>query len=259
MRALAGFGGMWSDHAQWQLFDKRHTLPLCIAVSLTAHLLLLEAPATSKPPRQAAHSPARSSAGLQVRVLQDEAVARSGTTADERTMTLGARTPSNRSSSVGSHAARPPEQKPGPPDKADMAALPGNAAKPSSEADVPTVATPAATRGDDEYVPRPLLSVPPVAQSLVIIAAPEGLADLDRHVGILSLFIDEDGRVHHVSADEAALPPAFEQAAREAFMAARFSPGQIDGRLVKSRVRVEVVFDSIPLLPAAPLTSPSVE
>jgi hypothetical protein len=122
----------------------------------------------------------------------------------------------------------------------------------------PLIAAPATASAQDDYVPRPLLSVPPVARSLVILAAPEGQADLTRHVGILSLFIDEDGRVHHVAADDAALPPAFEQAAREAFMAARFSPGQMDGRAVKSRVRVEVVFDNTPLL-STPSTAVSKE
>jgi hypothetical protein len=122
----------------------------------------------------------------------------------------------------------------------------------------PLIAAPAAASAQDDYVPRPLLSVPPVARSLVVIAAPEGQADSSRHVGILSLFIDEDGRVHHVAADDAALPRAFEQAAREAFMVARFSPGQMDGRAVKSRVRVEVVFDNTPLL-STPSTAVSKE
>jgi hypothetical protein len=36
------------------------------------------------------------------------------------------------------------------------------------------------------------------------------------------------------------------RAARAAFMNARFTPGQVDGHPVKSRIRVEVVFDDGP-------------
>ena len=99
----------------------------------------------------------------------------------------------------------------------------------------------------DDYVPRPLLTVPPVARTPVIFAAPEGEIFRGRHVGVLSLFIDEHGQVQRIEADPASLPEAFEQAAREAFMTAQFAPGEIDGAAVKSRVRVEVVFDDTPI------------
>jgi hypothetical protein len=100
----------------------------------------------------------------------------------------------------------------------------------------------------DDYVPRPLLTVPPVARTPVIFAAPEGEMFRGRHVGVLSLFIDEYGQVQRIEADATSLPEAFEQAAREAFMAAQFAPGEIDGAAVKSRVRVEVVFDDTPIV-----------
>ena len=100
---------------------------------------------------------------------------------------------------------------------------------------------------DDDYVPRPLLTVPPVARTPVIFATPRGEAFRGRHVGVLSLFIDEHGQVQRIEADAGGLPEAFEQAARDAFMAAQFVPGEVDGAAVKSRVRVEVVFDDTPL------------
>lgn len=100
------------------------------------------------------------------------------------------------------------------------------------------------------YLPRPLLSIAPKVEVPVIISMPPGADDGARHVGVLSLFIDEQGRVRHVEPAEQDLPPAMEQAAREAFMAARFSPGQIAGRAVKSRINVEVAFDSE--MPAGP-------
>lgn len=118
------------------------------------------------------------------------------------------------------------------------------------------VAAPTLAADHEDYVPRPLLSIPPAVQAAVIIATPSGEPDVGRRVGILSLFIDEEGRVRHVAGNEPLLPPAFEQAAREAFMAARFTSGQIDGRPVKSRVRVEVVFESIPVLSTRPIAAP---
>lgn len=114
------------------------------------------------------------------------------------------------------------------------------AAKPPASPQTPT-------SGDDDYVPRPLLSVPPVALAPVVIGEPNGETLTGRLTGVLSLFIDDQGQVRRVVAEPPYLPPAFEQAARDAFMAARFSPGQMDGQTVKARVRVEVVFDNTPL------------
>lgn len=109
----------------------------------------------------------------------------------------------------------------------------------------------------DSFVPRPLLSMPPQAVVPVVVAAPEKDVPAGRYAGILSLFIDEQGRVRHIVADEPLLPPALEQAAREAFMSAQFSPGQVDGVAVRSRQRVEVVFDNTPL-PVAISSAPVV-
>ncbi|MBD9666161.1 energy transducer TonB [Variovorax sp. VRV01] len=98
----------------------------------------------------------------------------------------------------------------------------------------------------DSFVPRNQLSTPPVAKTAIVLEPPPGEIAAGRVVGILSLFIDEQGRVQRVDAEESRLPPAFEQAAREAFMAAEFSPGEVDGRAVKSRQRVEVIFEYRP-------------
>ena len=93
-----------------------------------------------------------------------------------------------------------------------------------------------------------LLSVAPVAQTPVLLTAPPGETEIARPAGVLALYIDEEGAVRQVTADpDSALPPAYEQAARQAFMAARFAPGEVDGVAVKSRIHVEVVFDNTPL------------
>ena len=96
----------------------------------------------------------------------------------------------------------------------------------------------------DGYVPRSLLTEPPVVQTPVVIAEPSVQApSIGVRTGILALYIDEEGRVQEVVGQAPSLPAEYEQAAREAFLAARYTPGRIDGRAVKSRVRVEVKFD----------------
>jgi hypothetical protein len=74
------------------------------------------------------------------------------------------------------------------------------------------MATPPTTDDQGEYLPRFQLSVVPVAQGPVIIAPPPGLSEPARRTGLLSLFIDEQGRVQSVWADEPKFPEAFEQA-----------------------------------------------
>jgi hypothetical protein len=59
----------------------------------------------------------------------------------------------------------------------------------------------------------------------------------------LMLFIDENGVVAKVGAAEPRLPRPFEEAAARAFEKARFNPAMLNGRPVKSRMLVQVVFD----------------
>jgi len=106
----------------------------------------------------------------------------------------------------------------------------------------PAVSPRGGERGD--YVPRPQLSVGPVPVSAIVLETPPGQVIATRQTGILSLFIDEEGRVQHIEAGEPTLAPALEEAARAAFMGARFLPGQIGGRPVKSRLRVEASFEA---------------
>ncbi|CAN7671255.1 hypothetical protein [Variovorax paradoxus] len=95
-----------------------------------------------------------------------------------------------------------------------------------------------------DYIPRSQLTKPPSALAAIVLNAPEGKFGAERYVGVLSLFIDEEGHVKHVAAEGVKLPPMLEQVARETFIAAPFSPGQVAARNVKSRVRIEVVFDN---------------
>jgi len=102
------------------------------------------------------------------------------------------------------------------------------------------------TDSDADYYPRAALSLAPAPVDAIVLDYPPIANDSGHHVGQLSLFIDQAGRVDRVRVDGQPLPPELEQAARTAFMGARFRAGEVDGRAVKSRIRIEVVFDSRP-------------
>ncbi|MEP6657960.1 MAG: energy transducer TonB [Betaproteobacteria bacterium] len=99
---------------------------------------------------------------------------------------------------------------------------------------------------EDEYLPASHLSVRPRAVERISVPYPP---DVDR-TGVssakLTLFIDEEGTVVKLKVDDSDLPPQFQETANHAFARARFNPGRIDDRAVKSRMRIEVMFDSGP-------------
>ncbi|WP_328580146.1 energy transducer TonB [Ideonella sp. BN130291] len=138
-------------------------------------------------------------------------------------------------------AAAPGEQPP-----AELA----TSSPPGPALEAPVVHSAGSARAGDEfdgYVPRPLLTVPPVLRSSVLLAWPEDIKLADgRYAAVLSLFIDEAGIVRRVEVEDADLPAALEDVARSAFLNARFEPGQVDGSIVKSRIRIAVEFESRP-------------
>ncbi|HXV08880.1 MAG TPA: energy transducer TonB [Burkholderiales bacterium] len=96
---------------------------------------------------------------------------------------------------------------------------------------------------DPTWYPAAQLDVFPTALAPVRPAYPQAAADAD--VGgkvTLLLLIDEAGHVHDSAVVDAQPANTFEEAALEAFRAARFRPGERDGRSVRSRVLVRVVF-----------------
>ena len=97
--------------------------------------------------------------------------------------------------------------------------------------------------GDDAYLPRSALTVPPVARSAIVVPYPVFEADTGRYAARLSLFIDETGSVRRVEIETEDLPEPLRIAVRDVFMSAEFQPGELDGRPVRSRLRVEVSFD----------------
>jgi periplasmic protein TonB len=100
--------------------------------------------------------------------------------------------------------------------------------------------------GDADYFTRDQLSVSPIPMQAVLIDYPSIEIQGGNYVSELSLYIDEEGKVQRVRVDGPALPQPMEEAARSAFMSARFSPGQVDGLPVRSRIRIEVSFIAHP-------------
>ena len=215
---------------------------LCLAVSLMAHALLLGMRVEPAPSRPRAQASSEAAGTMHVRMVRPEQGA-TGLTTGQVDAPRAAPAEAQREVPAGMKTATPTPKHGG-------ESAPAVPTEPTSNLDSlgPSANSQPMGADRDQYIPRPMLSVVPVVQTPVLLVAPAGETQIARHVGILSLFIDEEGVVRRIAAGEPRLPPAFEQAAREAFMAARFAPGQVDGQLVKSRVRVEVVFDNTPLL-----------
>jgi len=94
------------------------------------------------------------------------------------------------------------------------------------------------------YLPRPMLTIAPRALTPVVIDYPRFDGEADFYSGEFDLFIDDDGSVARVTAATADLPGILGNAVREAFLSARFAPGELQGRPVRARIRIEVTFDS---------------
>jgi TonB family protein len=59
----------------------------------------------------------------------------------------------------------------------------------------------------------------------------------------VELFVNEQGHIDKIAVEESSPPGIFEEAALEAARAQQFSPAMKDGRPVKIRMRIEIVFD----------------
>lgn len=93
------------------------------------------------------------------------------------------------------------------------------------------------------YLPRRLLTRPPTPVTQVLLTYPRFPDDESgSYRAELSLFIGSDGQVIRVRLDTP-LPEALEGEARRAFLGTRFTPGELNGRPVRSLIRIEVQFD----------------
>lgn len=95
-----------------------------------------------------------------------------------------------------------------------------------------------------DYRPRRELTVAPVLKADVPLVWPEEGVLAGHYSDVATLFIDETGRVRKLRFEGEGLPPRLQDQAREAFLGASFSPGELQGVPVKSRIRVQVAFDA---------------
>lgn len=191
-------------------------LPLCLGAALLAHLALLGAGAEAvhRWQQERLHAkPVATPAALLVRHLASAAVGEASPEASgETTMVTDA--------ALGSDAV--PDQ---------VAAEPAVAAASAVE---PAI-----------YVPRAMLSTAPVPRTPVMLVWPQNWPLKASYTAILKLYLDEQGEVERVEQDgDTRLPEPLFESARQAFISAGFTPGQLNGQAVKSWVRVEVNFES---------------
>jgi hypothetical protein len=202
-----------------RLAVQRKRLGWCLAVVVCAHSLLL-----LQPQRQAAQSPAGdASRAVRVRLIAPGSP-------------LGSPPPATTPTAVptATTGAVPQSHQPMP------AALAPAVPKP----DPPATSRVPAGRDDGEYLTRSALTAAPKAQGPVAIDYPYFDGEADHYVGEFDVFIDDSGSVVRVVSATPDLPLLLSSAVRDAFLAARFTPGEVDGLTVRSRIRIEVTFDS---------------
>ncbi|NML42977.1 hypothetical protein HHL11_04385 [Ramlibacter sp. G-1-2-2] len=96
--------------------------------------------------------------------------------------------------------------------------------------------------GEAPYLPRKLLTVAPVAPMDLDVPFPANVAGVvDLQVDV-ALFIDETGLVRRVQLESPDVPPEFVRAISETFVGARFKPGEVDRKPVRSRVKLQLEF-----------------
>lgn len=105
---------------------------------------------------------------------------------------------------------------------------------------------PPSPAGTGAYLPRHRLTVGPQPQTPIVIGYPAQVDHAGRLSGRLAVYIDEHGTVRRVEPLDDNLPAPALDAARTAFMAATFSPGQRDGQAVRARIEIEVNFEADP-------------
>ena len=90
------------------------------------------------------------------------------------------------------------------------------------------------------------LSRPPHPLGAVNLDIPETQLLTTSGTLILTLWIDDQGRVLSFKVDAPDLPEEYTTAVAETFSAARFAPGEIRGRKVNSILKVEIRHDAAP-------------
>jgi hypothetical protein len=216
-----------------------------LPVSLLLHAALLAAALArgGEPATSGAAATARTAGGLSVRLA---AAPTAPTPAPATTPARSERAARDRPPSMPEPA---PDAAPDPlPDPVPQPLPPPGAGQP--QAAVEPMPSPGATEPDDDSTYLAPDQLDRRAQAVAAIDLPyPDLAPPGHFRAALTLFIEHDGRVSRVRLEPdphapggGALPPVLEDSARQAFLASLFEPGELGGRAVRSRLRIEVEF-----------------
>lgn len=132
------------------------------------------------------------------------------------------------------------------PPEAATASIPLDSARATAaraQAPPPTPAPPAHS-GTAAYLPRDLLTMGPRPLEPIVIAYPPEAHHPGKLNGRLAVYIDERGAVRRVEPLDNVLTGPVLDAARTAFLGARFMPGERQGQAVRTRLEVEVSFEA---------------
>ncbi len=220
-------------HARRASAAERRRLGGCLLIVAGAHLALLMAPAQPSAPMQSGVSPARAA---QLRLVPPAAAAPRAQ-AGTRSVDAVRIAPQDRHPQVPDSAA------------ADISPLRDSASEvtaqdPPDEARAQPGLIAASTDPYGEYLPRAALTIGPRSIAPVLIDYPAFAGERELYAGEFDLLIDDTGGVVRVLSVASDLPLILSDAVRDAFLSARFDPGEIEGRPVRSRLRIEVTFDS---------------
>ena len=216
-----------------------------LPVSLLLHAALLAAALArgGEPATSGAAATARTAGGLSVRLA---AAPTAPTPAPATTPARSERAARDRPPSMPEPT---PDAAPDPlPDPVPQPLPPPGAGQP--QAAVEPMPSPGATEPDDDSTYLAPDQLDRRAQAVAAIDLPyPDLAPPGHFRAALTLFIEHDGRVSRVRLEPdphapggGALPPVLEDSARQAFLASLFAPGELGGRAVRSRLRIEVEF-----------------
>jgi TonB family protein len=94
-----------------------------------------------------------------------------------------------------------------------------------------------------DYIPKAYLTVGPEPLTLIEVQPPIGTIDRHTVTVVLSVFIDEYGKVRQVKVESGGVTPAYADAALQAFEGVSFKPGILNGAAVKSVIKIAVDFE----------------
>jgi protein TonB len=213
------------DYPEIQPYQAR--LILALVLSLALHLALLFLVQVRPAPRSA--SPTRI---LQVALEGRLAVIRQDTETDPSPVSPG----TDAAESKPDLQAVVPDVEPGKPAAPAQPSIPANPS-PLPALDIPLV-------DDPNYYTAKQLDVHPAAAWPISPVYPDTHGDAEGFV-TLKLLIDDTGTVREISVVDAQPPGVFEESALAAFRAARFLPGQRNGRTVKSQILIKVTYEQV--------------